>query len=294
MIDQRADEDFLAGHRPLPARAAGALLPDARLGARRRGPGAGDLPARLALLPRLRGPVLAAHLALPDRHQRLPHRAGQPQPAPAADRAGRPQLRPGGPADLRAARCSGSSRCRTRWSARSSDPATVVTDRASVRLALIAALQHLPPRQRAVLVLRDVLRLRAAEVAEMLDTSVAAVNSSLQRARAQLDQAGLTEDDVVEPTDPAQRALLDRYARALEAKDIPAIVAAFTSDAVWEMPPFVSWYQGAGGHRPADRHQLPGRPGRAADGARPRPTASPRSRCTSSTGRAAGRRSSCR
>jgi RNA polymerase sigma-70 factor (ECF subfamily) len=127
----------------------------------------------------------------------------------------------------------------------SNDPATVVTDRASVRLALIAALQHLPPRQRAVLVLREVLRLRAAEVAEMLDTSVAAVNSSLQRARAQLDQAGLTEDDMVEPTDPAQKALLDRYARALEDKDIPAIVAAFTSDAVWEMPPFVSWYQGA-------------------------------------------------
>ena len=72
------------GHRPLPARAARALLPDARLRARRRGPRAGDLPARLALVPRLRGPVLAAHLALPDRHQRLPHRAGQPQPAAAA------------------------------------------------------------------------------------------------------------------------------------------------------------------------------------------------------------------
>ena len=125
------------------------------------------------------------------------------------------------------------------------DPATVVTDRASVRLALIAALQHLPPRQRAVLVLREVLRLRAAEVAEMLDTTVASVNSSLQRARAQLDAAGLTEDELVEPTDPQQRALLDRYARALEAKDIPAIVAAFTTDAVWEMPPYSSWYQGA-------------------------------------------------
>jgi len=125
------------------------------------------------------------------------------------------------------------------------DPATVVTDRASVRLALIAALQHLPPRQRAVLVLREVLRLRAAEVAEMLDTTVASVNSSLQRARAQLDAAGLTEDELVEPTDPQQRALLDRYARALEDKDIPAIVAAFTADAVWEMPPYSSWYQGA-------------------------------------------------
>jgi RNA polymerase sigma-70 factor (ECF subfamily) len=125
-----------------------------------------------------------------------------------------------------------------------SDPAAIVASRESIRLALIAALQFLPPRQRAVLVLRDVLKLRAAEVAEMLDTSVAAVNSSLQRARVQLDEAGLTEDDIVEPTDPAQRELLDSYARALEQKDIAAIVKVFTSDAVWEMPPFIGWYQG--------------------------------------------------
>jgi RNA polymerase sigma-70 factor (ECF subfamily) len=125
-----------------------------------------------------------------------------------------------------------------------SDPAAIVVDRATVRLALIAALQHLPPRQRAVLVLRDVLRLRAAEVAEMLDMTVAAVNSALQRARTQLDEAGLTEDDIVEPTEPAQRELLDSYARALENKDIAAIVKVFTSDAVWEMPPFTGWYQG--------------------------------------------------
>jgi RNA polymerase sigma-70 factor, ECF subfamily len=124
------------------------------------------------------------------------------------------------------------------------DPATIVAGRASVRLALVAALQQLPPRQRAVLVLREVLRLRAAEVAEMLDTSVAAVNSSLQRARAQLEAAGLTEDDVVEPDDPAQRELLDRYARALEAKDVTAIVEVFTADVVWEMPPFSAWFRG--------------------------------------------------
>jgi RNA polymerase sigma-70 factor, ECF subfamily len=132
-----------------------------------------------------------------------------------------------------------------------SDPATIVESRASIRLALIAALQHLPPRQRAVLVLRDVLMLRAAEVADVLDTSVAAVNSSLQRARAQLDQAGLTEDDIVEPTDPVQRELLDTYARALEDKDVAAIVKVFTADAVWEMPPFTGWYQG-----PADIGRL--------------------------------------
>jgi len=124
------------------------------------------------------------------------------------------------------------------------DPATIVAGRASVRLALIAALQQLPPRQRAVLVLREVLRLRAAEVAEMLDTSVAAVNSSLQRARAQLEEAGLTEEDVVEPDDPRQRELLDRYARAIEAKDVAAIVEVFTADVVWEMPPFSAWFRG--------------------------------------------------
>ena len=124
------------------------------------------------------------------------------------------------------------------------DPASVVAGRAGVRLALIAALQTLPPRQRAVLVLRDVLQLRAAEVAQVLDTTTVAVNSALQRARAQLDEAGLTEDDVVEPTDLAQRQLLDRYCRALENKDVPALISALAEDAVWEMPPFASWYQG--------------------------------------------------
>jgi RNA polymerase sigma-70 factor (ECF subfamily) len=124
-----------------------------------------------------------------------------------------------------------------------SDPAAIVASRESVRLALIAALQHLPPRQRATLVLREVLKMPAAEVAEVLDTSTAAVNSSLQRARAQLDQAGLTEDDVAEPAEPAKRELLDRYAQALEDKDIPAIIKLFTADAVWEMPPFIGWYQ---------------------------------------------------
>jgi RNA polymerase sigma-70 factor (ECF subfamily) len=125
------------------------------------------------------------------------------------------------------------------------DPATIVTGRQSIRLALIAALQHLPPRQRAVLILRDVLSWRAAEVAELLETTTTAVNSTLQRARAQLDQISPSEDSVTEPTDPAQRQLLDRYVTAFEAKDIPGIVALFTKDAVWEMPPFTSWYRGA-------------------------------------------------
>jgi RNA polymerase sigma-70 factor (ECF subfamily) len=125
------------------------------------------------------------------------------------------------------------------------DPAAIVTNRESIRLALIAALQHLPPRQRAVLILRDVLKWRAAEVAELLDTTTTAVNSILQRARAQLDQAALTQDQVVEPVNADQRELLDRYVTAFEDYDVAALVELFAKDAIWEMPPFTGWYQGA-------------------------------------------------
>src|SRR5262245_21154500 len=125
------------------------------------------------------------------------------------------------------------------------DPAAIVGTRQSIRLAMVAAMQHLPPRQRAVLILRDVLSWKAAEVAELLDTTTAAVNSSLQRARAQLDQVAPSEDDISEPSLAEERALLDRFVAAFEHKDIPAMVELFTKDAVWEMPPFVEWYQGA-------------------------------------------------
>ena len=125
------------------------------------------------------------------------------------------------------------------------DPAAIVTSRQSIRLALVAALQHLPPRQRAVLILRDVLAWKAAEVAEVMDTTTTAVNSILQRARATLEAAAPSEDEVVEPHDAQQRELLNRYVAAFEAKDIAAIVDLFTKDAVWEMPPFIGWYQGA-------------------------------------------------
>ncbi|MFG1704527.1 sigma-70 family RNA polymerase sigma factor [Nonomuraea sp. M3C6] len=124
------------------------------------------------------------------------------------------------------------------------DPASIVTSRESIRLALIAALQHLPPRQRAVLILRDVLRWKAAEVAEAVGTSTAAVNSSLQRARAQLNEVSPSLDDPVEPLSQEQRAQLDRYVAAFENYDIDSLVHLFTKDAVWEMPPFVGWYQG--------------------------------------------------
>jgi RNA polymerase sigma-70 factor (ECF subfamily) len=124
------------------------------------------------------------------------------------------------------------------------DPAAIVSDRETIRLALIAALQHLPPRQRAVLILRDVLRWKAAEVADVLNTTTVAVNSTLQRARAALEQAQPTADAVVEPTSPDQRELLDKYAAAFENYDIPSMVELFTKDAVWEMPPFLNWVRG--------------------------------------------------
>ncbi|MDH6677110.1 RNA polymerase sigma-70 factor (ECF subfamily) [Rhodococcus sp. LBL1] len=124
------------------------------------------------------------------------------------------------------------------------DPATVVGARESVRLAFVAALQHLSARQRAVLVLRDVLQWKAAEVAEALGTTTAAVNSLLQRARAQLAEATPTPDTLVEPESAATRELLQRYVDGFERYDIDGLVELFTRDAIWEMPPFVGWYVG--------------------------------------------------
>jgi RNA polymerase sigma-70 factor (ECF subfamily) len=125
------------------------------------------------------------------------------------------------------------------------DPSTVVGSRESVRLAFVAALQHLSPRQRAVLVLREVLQWKAAEVAEAVGCSTAAVNSLLQRARAQLDAVGLSEDDELRPPDsPEAQDLLTRYIAAFESYDVDQLVELFTDDAVWEMPPFDGWYRG--------------------------------------------------
>ncbi|WAE71743.1 sigma-70 family RNA polymerase sigma factor [Streptomonospora nanhaiensis] len=124
------------------------------------------------------------------------------------------------------------------------DPGAVVAARESVRLALVAALQYLPAKQRAVLILRDVLRFSAAEVADVLDTSVPAVNSLLQRARAHLAREAPTEEAVSEPP-PGQGEILARYVEAFEAYDIPAITELFTADAVFEMPPYTTWVRGA-------------------------------------------------
>jgi RNA polymerase sigma-70 factor (ECF subfamily) len=125
------------------------------------------------------------------------------------------------------------------------DPAAIVTARESIRLALVAALQYLPPRQRAVLILRDVLKWRAAEVAEVLDTTTIAVNSILQRARAQLQEVAPSLDDRPQPLTQEQQAQLDRYMKAFESYDMRAITELLTKEAIWEMPPFDGWYQGA-------------------------------------------------
>ncbi|WP_300009120.1 sigma-70 family RNA polymerase sigma factor [Pseudonocardia sp.] len=124
------------------------------------------------------------------------------------------------------------------------DPAAVVSSRSTIRLAFVAALQHLPARQRAVLLLREVLQWKASEVAELLGTSVAAVNSALQRARAQMAQVAPAEDDVAYPLSEHQRDLLERYVAAFEIKDVAGIVALLAADVVWEMPPYEAWYRG--------------------------------------------------
>lgn len=139
-----------------------------------------------------------------------------------------------------------------------SDPSVIVGSRESVRLAFVAALQHLPPRQRAVLVLRDVLQWKAAEVADAVGSSTAAVNSLLQRARAQLDEVGPSRDDkIAAPDSPEAKDLLDRYISAFEAYDIDTLVQLFTADAIWEMPPYDGWYQGPEAIGLLSQHKCP-------------------------------------
>jgi RNA polymerase sigma-70 factor (ECF subfamily) len=124
------------------------------------------------------------------------------------------------------------------------DPAAVVSSRATLRLALIAALQYLPPRQRAVLILRDVLSWRAAEVADLLGTSTTAVNSALQRARSQLTARAPAEDSIREPADQETQDLLARYATAFESADVAGLAALLSADAAMEMPPMPFWFAG--------------------------------------------------
>jgi RNA polymerase sigma-70 factor (ECF subfamily) len=123
------------------------------------------------------------------------------------------------------------------------DPAELAAARETVRLAFVAALQHLPPRQRAVLILREVLRWQASEVAELLDTSVASVNSALQRARATIDAMDLDADGSATVGDD-QQELLARYVDAFERYDVTALVALLHEDATFSMPPHPLWLRG--------------------------------------------------
>jgi RNA polymerase sigma-70 factor (ECF subfamily) len=124
------------------------------------------------------------------------------------------------------------------------DPAELAISRESIRLAFVAALQYLPPRQRAVLILREVLRWKADEVATLLDTTVASVNSALQRARATLAEHEIADTDSPQPMDEAQQALLSRYVDAFERYDLDSIVSLLQDDVVQSMPPYDMWLRG--------------------------------------------------
>ncbi|MFF3751057.1 sigma-70 family RNA polymerase sigma factor [Streptomyces sp. NPDC002018] len=124
------------------------------------------------------------------------------------------------------------------------DPADMAVSRETIRLAFVAALQHLPPKQRAVLILREVLAWKASEVAELLDTTVASVNSALQRARATLAESAPAATDTTDPLDAGQKELLERYVAAFEGYDMKALTALLRDDATFSMPPYDLWLQG--------------------------------------------------
>jgi RNA polymerase sigma-70 factor, ECF subfamily len=197
--------------------------------------------SRAALRPRLYRAAVRACLAALDgaRRRPLPSGLGGPSDDPAgpigASLSDLPWLQP----------------FPTALAGEAGDPAAVGHRQASLRLPLVAALQQLPPRQRAVVILRDVLDWRSAEVAQLLDTSVAAMNSLLQRGRAQLDHAGLRAGGPAVGGAAGSGAagggaaeLVDRYAAAFENADLAALAGLLTEDAVWEMPPFATWFAG--------------------------------------------------
>ncbi len=124
------------------------------------------------------------------------------------------------------------------------DPAEEIVSRETIRLAFVAALQHLPPRQRAVLLLCEVLRWKASEVAELLDSSVASVNSALQRARATLEAAEVSATDTAGPLEESDRELLARYVEAFEHYDVEALTSVIREDATQSMPPYDLWLSG--------------------------------------------------
>jgi RNA polymerase sigma-70 factor (ECF subfamily) len=151
-----------------------------------------------------------------------------------------------------------------------SDPAAVAATRDDVRLAFVAALQHLTPLQRAVVILRDVLAFSAAETAEALDVTVASANSALQRARARLNHLQRRSEATRPDLADRHKDLLGRFMQAFEAYDTAAVVALLADDATWEMPPFPQWYSGAEAIGRLVRIQCPAE---AADDLRYLPTA---------------------
>ncbi|WP_307844966.1 sigma-70 family RNA polymerase sigma factor [Actinotalea solisilvae] len=143
------------------------------------------------------------------------------------------------------------------WATPHPDPADVAVERDSVRLALVTALQELTAQQRAVVLLCDVLRWRAAEAASALGLSVGAVTSTLQRARAHLEKSRDAEPTALDGDDPRATELLERYQRAFEEYDMEGLVRVLTEDALWEMPPFAEWFQGAEAIADLVRNQCP-------------------------------------
>jgi RNA polymerase sigma-70 factor, ECF subfamily len=128
------------------------------------------------------------------------------------------------------------------------DPAGAVIDRSSLRLAFAAALQHLSARQRGALILRDVLSFSASETAEILGTTVVSVNSSLQRARTRVKEAGVHQDRVSEPPAAEQRVWVERYMKAFELADVEGLKRLLTEDVLMEMPPMLNWFSGRGNY----------------------------------------------
>ena len=124
------------------------------------------------------------------------------------------------------------------------DPADVAIEKESIRLALVAAMQHLPAKQRAVLILREVLRLEASEVAQLLDTTVQSVNSGLQRARATLAKSNVSMTDPAPRLNDSDRVMLERYVSAFERYDIEALTSLIREDAKQSMPPYDLWLRG--------------------------------------------------
>jgi RNA polymerase sigma-70 factor (ECF subfamily) len=128
------------------------------------------------------------------------------------------------------------------------DPAGAVVDRTSLRLAFVAALQHLSARQRGALILRDVLSFSASEAAEILGTTTASVNSSLQRARTRVKEVDVRQEGLREPSAAEQRAWVDRYMKAFEQADVEGLKRLLTEDVLMEMPPVLNWFVGRGNY----------------------------------------------